>query len=124
MMNEYYPRQAKNYACGSISDPLVVSNWSQILFIIDLMETQPSITPEFVGSIIFHFQKSNFPQKLNLLHLIDALFKNSKKNNLIYFQTNQLTDIFNLLEISKNPELRNYIVKNSPFSVSTFIVDK
>jgi hypothetical protein len=50
--------------------------------------------------------------------------KNSKKNSIVYFQTNQLTDVFNLLEISKNPELRNYIVKNSPFWASTFIINK
>jgi hypothetical protein len=59
-----------------------------------------------------------------LLHLIDALFKNSKKNNIVYIKTNQLTDIFYLSEISKNPELRSCIVKNSPFWVSTCIINK
>jgi hypothetical protein len=109
MMDECYPRQVKNYVRGSISESPDVPNWSQILRITDLMETQPSITPEFIELIILHFQKSNFLQKLNLLHLIDTLFNNFKKNNFIYFQTNQLTDIFNLPEISKNSELRNCI---------------
>jgi hypothetical protein len=48
MMDEYYPRQVKNYVRGSISESPDIPNWSQILFIIDLMEKQPSITSEFV----------------------------------------------------------------------------
>jgi hypothetical protein len=60
MMDECYPRQVKNYVHGSISESLDVPNWSQILRITDLMETQPSITPEFVELIILHFQSRIF----------------------------------------------------------------
>jgi hypothetical protein len=70
------------------------------------------------------FPKVEFFSKIKLASLNWYALKNFKKNNLVYFQTNHLTDIFSLLEISKNPELRNYIVKNSSFWVSNCILHK
>lgn len=116
--------QLTNLVKAAVAGPPGVPDWSQILRILDLLESKPSSSSLFVEIFIRFLLKAHPSQKLNTLHLLDAIFKNSKKNSLAPFQSSQLIDVLNQEVISENPTLRNFIVQSSPLWVTACIQNK
>ena len=96
----------------AITGPSGTPNWSVILQILSEIESSPQLIPDFITVIKSYL--SNGKQVMNSLILIDALFKNSKRQQLIYLQSPRLFKELNRYQISENPRYHNFIFKSSP----------
>ncbi|OHT05017.1 hypothetical protein TRFO_27324 [Tritrichomonas foetus] len=93
-------------------------DWSHILNVINMIDSQPIIINNSISTICRHLSHGNTGRKMNCLILIDALFKNSKPASLKSYQTQGLMDALDADPISTNAELHNFLYKNMPEWVS------
>lgn len=88
-------------------------NWAKILEIITAADSSPDILDLFIHSICHHLLHDTKPAKLNVLHLLDALFKNCKRSTLVKLQGCKVTQTLDRNEIAEDPQLKNFIVDNA-----------
>ncbi|KAK8894107.1 hypothetical protein M9Y10_022539 [Tritrichomonas musculus] len=111
--------QAENLVKKAISGAPGSPDWSTILRILGIIYSSSSAIPTFISIICNHLARGKKGVSLNCLILIDALFKNSKKPQLILLQSPQLIQQLNSPLIQRNPELHNFIYKFAPVWVSS-----
>ena len=97
---------------AAITGPPGTPNWSVILQILSQIEANPNTILDYITVIIQYL--NNGKQIMNCLILIDALFKNSKKQQLTLLQLQCLLNAFNRPHIAENPQYHNFIFKSSP----------
>ena len=110
--------QAESLVRKAIAGPSGTPDWSSILKILGLIDSSSVIIPTFVEVICKTLSRGKKSQCLNCLILIDALFKNSKKQQLSLLQSAKLVRQLNSPIIQHSPELHNFLYKNAPSWVS------
>lgn len=88
-------------------------DWSGILNLINVTESQPNSIQVFIELFVRHLKKDPNGLKLNTLMVIDALFKNGKKPSLKQLQSKYLTQELNQPEISEDPTFHNFVYQNA-----------
>lgn len=89
-------------------------DWAAILDIIGKLETAPSAINLLLESLAMRLKKDVLGVKLNVLVLIDALFKNGKQPMLSRMQCQFLYRTLSDPIVSEEPQLQNFIHANSP----------
>lgn len=111
--------QAENLVKKAISGAPGSPDWSTILKILGIIYSSSSAIPTFISIICHNLAHGKKGVSLNCLILVDALFKNSKRPQLILLQNPQLIQQLNSPLIQRNPELHNFIYKSAPVWVSS-----
>ena len=93
-------------------------DWSGILNLLNVIESQPQTLQVFIELFVKHLKKDPNGLKLNTLMVIDALFKNGKKNQLKQLQGKTLIQELDQREISEDPTLHNFIYQNAAMWVT------
>jgi hypothetical protein len=93
-------------------------DWSSILEILSILESSPSIVRAYLRAIHTVLNTANHAVRMNVLILIDALFKNCKKECLPELQSAPLFRALEVPGISDDPDLHNFLAKSVPAWVS------
>ncbi|KAH0793206.1 hypothetical protein GPJ56_002915 [Histomonas meleagridis] len=109
-----YINKVENLVKKSITGPPGTPDWSSILQILSIFDSQPGSVPIFLTIICKYISKGTFAAKQNSLILVDALFKNSKRQQLQSLQSPVLMKHLSQPGISENPALQNFLYKTTP----------
>jgi hypothetical protein len=93
-------------------------DWSTILEILGILESSPAAIPKYIGAIISFISTGSRAARTNALILTDALFKNSKREQLSALQSQLLLRALSDPIVSSHPDLHNFLFKNTPLWVS------
>lgn len=118
-LDNSFQLQAENLVKKAISGAPGSPDWSTILKILGIIYNSSSAIPTFISIICSNLSRGKKGVSLNCLILVDALFKNSKKPQLVLLQSPQLIQQLNSPLIQRNPELHNFIYKSAPIWVSS-----
>lgn len=106
--------QAENLIKKAINGPAGNSDWSSILRLISLLDSQNQLVVPAISTICRHLSHGHTGRKLNCLILIDALFKNGKASTVQILQNKTLMEALDSNNVSANPELHNFLYTNMP----------
>jgi len=94
-------------------------DWSTILEILGRLEASPAVIPRYISAIVTLLSTGSQAAKMNSIILVDALFKNSKREALSGLQLPSLFRSLSDPGIANNPDLRNFLFKCTPSWVSS-----
>lgn len=98
----------KNAIKGTVGNP----NWAAILQLINSLERVPEGTSTVIDIFAQKVTTGNFAVKYNSILVLDALFKNCKKEQLKELQCQQLYSMLNNPAVLNDPIIHNYLCKN------------
>jgi hypothetical protein len=93
-------------------------DWSTILEILGVLESSPQSVRLYLQAIHSVLSTGNHATRMNSLILIDALFKNCRKEQLPELQSSALFRALDVAGISDDPDLHNFLSKSVGGSVS------
>ncbi|OHT11871.1 hypothetical protein TRFO_18565 [Tritrichomonas foetus] len=118
-LDSVFQNQAEYLVKKATSGPSGTPDWSTIIRILGIIDSSAITIPVFINIICKYLARGKKGVSLNCLVLIDALFKNSKRQQLTMLQSPQLLQQLNSPIIQKNPELHNFMYKSAPSWVSS-----
>jgi hypothetical protein len=103
----------------AVSGPEGNPDWGVILDIVRVLEELPARVGPFIESFTAQLAAARRPARVNLLMLIDVLFKNSKPAILKLLQSPGLVDALNDPAIEADPQFHNFLYSSIPSWLST-----
>jgi len=116
--------QANHLIKKAIIGPPGTPDWTIILQIIGICDSQSDMTSLFIDVLQQHFVKDPVGLRMNCLILLDSLFKNGKKDSLKILQTYKIPGLLSSPSIDNEPLLHNFVHKSAPGWVSACVVQK
>jgi hypothetical protein len=98
----------------AISGTEAMPDWNTILEILGVIESSPAAIPKCLTTVISFILGGSQAARMNALILIDALFKNSKREQLSALQSPVLLSALSDPIVSNHPALHNFLFKNMP----------
>jgi hypothetical protein len=114
-----YGSRATALVKKAISGTEGTPDWSTILEILGILESSPAAIPKYVTAIISIISTGSRSARMNALILTDALFKNSKRDQLSALQSPLLLHALSDPIVSYHPDLHNFLFKNAPLWVAS-----
>ncbi|KAK8885627.1 hypothetical protein M9Y10_041077 [Tritrichomonas musculus] len=109
----------ENLIKKAINGPPGNPDWASILSLIKSLDSHRELINNTLAVLYRHISHGQTGRKLNCLILIDALFKNSKPESLIAYQTQTFMDSLDSDMISNNAQLHNFLYENMSSWIKT-----